>query len=163
MLPVILLGRSGSAQDPPPTERPAYEFLRFNEDWSMLRGVRDAQKTDFWDPIKYIPLNEDGSTWLSTGGSARMRWEGWQNFGFGAAPNNDDTFLLWRILAHADLHVGESFRAFVQGKHAYSTDRDLPGGNRPIDRDTIALEQALVQFDEQQDLTIRPGGEYPRC
>ncbi len=158
---VILLGRSGSAQDPLPIERPHYQLLRFNEDWSMLRDVPDAQKTDFWDSIKYIPLNEDGSTWLSTGGSARMRWEGWHNFGFGEAPNNDDTFLLWRILAHADLHAGESFRAFVQGKHAYSTDRDLPGGNRPIDRDTIALEQAfvdvVVQFDEQKDLTIRPG------
>ena len=69
-----------------------------------------------------------------------------------------------QILAHADLHVGRSFRAFVQGKSAYSTDRDLPGGNGPLYRDSIALEQAFVdvvaKLDEGVDLTLRPGRQH---
>ena len=59
-----------------PFQRPTYQFLRYNEDWSALRGVSDSELTDFWDPIKYIPLSEDGETWLSTDGSIRLRYEG---------------------------------------------------------------------------------------
>src|SRR6266576_5522216 len=65
---------------PPPGEpkRPAYQIGsagRFNEDWSVLRGV-DLDKTDdFWDRLKFIPLTTDGSVWLSFGGQARERAE----------------------------------------------------------------------------------------
>ncbi len=84
-------------QEPPdPVVRPGYQFLRQDEDWSVFRDVPDAQLTDFWDPIKYIPLNEDGSSWLSTGGRLRLRWEGWHNFGFGEVDPNDDNFFLYQ-------------------------------------------------------------------
>ena len=39
--------------------RPTYQFLRYNEDWSELRGVPESELTDFWDSIKYIPLSDD--------------------------------------------------------------------------------------------------------
>jgi hypothetical protein len=161
-MPVVLLVQPVSAQQAAePIQRPAYQFRRYDEGWSLLRGVPDMEKTDFWDHAKYIPLSEDEETWLSTGGHLRLRFEGWNNFGFGAAPNHDDTFLLWRFTAHADLHVGRSFRAFVEGKTAYSTDRDLAGGNSALFRDPLALEQAfidvVVDLDEDRDLTFRPG------
>ncbi len=57
---------------PAEVERPRYTFLRYKEDWSVLRGADPATLTDLWDPIKYIPLNEDGSMWVSFGGSTRL-------------------------------------------------------------------------------------------
>ncbi len=142
-------------------QRPKFSFLRFNEDWSSLQGADESQLNDPWDGLKYIPLSEEDDIWLSLGGHARLRYEGWSNFGFGGAPNNDDNLLLWRISTHADLHVGENMRAFVEAKHAYATDRDLAGGNRTLERDSLALEQAFVDYviplADGQSLTIRPG------
>jgi len=33
---------------------PAYKLLRYEEDYSYLKDP--SRRTDFWDPIKYIPL-----------------------------------------------------------------------------------------------------------
>ncbi|MFQ5445246.1 MAG: alginate export family protein, partial [Nitrospinales bacterium] len=50
---------------------------------------------------------------------------------------------------------------FVEGKSALSEGRDLPGGRRTIDVDTIALQQAFIDFrfhlPRQTTLTLRPG------
>ncbi|MHC4422795.1 MAG: hypothetical protein ACYS1E_19705, partial [Planctomycetota bacterium] len=122
---------SGQDQPEPVTlERPKYNFLRHKEDWSVLKDVPRDQLTDFWDPIKYVPLNDDGSIWASFGGSTRLRLESWWDFAWGTEPpgvDTDDTFLVWRTLVHGDFHFGENIRAFVQGKSALATDRDLLG------------------------------------
>jgi hypothetical protein len=130
----------------PTIKRPAYTFLRFNEDWSVLRGGSPAGGGDLWDPIKYVPLNENGDVWMSFGGHFRARWEVWRNFNFGDAPTDSDDFLLYRGSFHADLHVHDWLRGFVEVMSAYSTDRRLPGGNRAVDRDPLALEQAFVDL-----------------
>jgi hypothetical protein len=156
---------SAGGQDPAEpveSERPKFNFLRYKEDWSVLKDVPREQFTDFWDPIKYVPLNEDGTIWASFGGSARLRLESWWNFAWGTEPPDaDDTFLLWRALVHGDFHFGEHVRAFVQGKSALSTDRDLAGGRRALDVDTLALEAAFVDlklsFDEDVTFVLRPG------
>jgi hypothetical protein len=160
-----LIGVSSSAgqdqEQPQTVERPKYGFLRYQEDWSVLKDVPRDQLTDFWDPIKYVPLSDDEVIWASFGGSTRLRLESWWNFDFGPPPNADDTFLLWRALVHGDFHFGENVRAFVQGKSALSTDRGLKGGKRFLDVDTIALEAAFVDlkvdFDDEASLVVRPG------
>ena len=139
----------GVGQDEVPAtelERPRFTFLRYQEDWSVLRGADPASLTDFWDPIKYIQLNEDGSMWVSFGGSTRLRMESWSNFTFGDTSESNDVFVLWRALLHADFHIGENVRAFIQGKIAQSSSRSLPGGRRVLDVDSIDLEQAFVDF-----------------
>jgi hypothetical protein len=156
---------SGQDQPEPVTlERPKYNFLRHKEDWSVLKDVPRDQLTDFWDPIKYVPLNDDGSIWASFGGSTRLRLESWWDFAWGTEPpgvDTDDTFLVWRTLVHGDFHFGENIRAFVQGKSALATDRDLLGGRRTLDIDVLDLEAAFVDltlpFDEEVSLVLRPG------
>ncbi|MHC4219623.1 MAG: alginate export family protein [Planctomycetota bacterium] len=142
-------------------ERPKYQWLRWQEDWSVLRDVPREQLTDFWDPIKYVPLNDDGSIWASFGGSTRARVESWWNFGFGDSPAADDTFVLWYAMVHGDFHFGENVRAFVQGKSSLSTPRTLAGGTRPLDVDTLALEAAFVDLKvdlgDAATLVVRPG------
>jgi alginate export protein len=148
---------AGSEVDGP--DRPKFNFLRFQEDWSALREIPPSQRSDPFDSIKYIPLTADGSLWLSLGGRMRFRLENWSNFAF-AAPN-DDTFLLTRIFLHGDLHLGENLRVFVEGKSAHSTDRNLPGGRRTQDVDVLELQQAFIDLriplGADAAFTLRPG------
>ena len=144
----------------PTAERPTYKWLRFEEDWSFLRDAEPGDAADIWDRIKYVPFSERRSVWASFGGQMRLRLESWQNFLFGSPPNDDDTFLLWRLLLHADVHLGRKVRFFVQGKSALSTDRDLPGGERILDVDSIDLEQMFFDLEipiGDVSLTFRPG------
>src|SRR6266403_1876949 len=113
-------------------KRPAYQIGsagRFNEDWSVLRGV-DLDKTDdFWDRLKFIPLSPDQNVWLTIGGQARERVEYFRQFLFGnSEPKQSDGYLLSRYRLSADLHVTRYFRMFAEGRSAFALDRDLQGG-----------------------------------
>lgn len=135
--------------------------LRQNEDWSDFDPANaDSQSIyQYIDPLKHINLSDDGSVWLSVGGSARARYEHYENYKF--TPKYDDGFLLTRVLLHGDLHVGDNLRFFVQGKSAFSTERSLAGGQRTTDSDELALQQAFADvvfdFDEHGQLVIRGG------
>ena len=60
--------------DESPTSTRTYHLLREDDDWSFLADP--AQRQDFWDPIKYIPLRSGRNDWfLSMGGEARETWE----------------------------------------------------------------------------------------
>ena len=58
--------------------------VRYDEDWSVLRGVDLSKTDDFWDRVKFIPLNQDQSVWLSLGGQVRQRLEYFNQFKLGA-------------------------------------------------------------------------------
>ncbi len=137
-------------------DRPKRRLLRFEEDWSEFQA-RDG----FWDSVKRISLNESGSRWVGFGVELRSRLEVFKGFGFAAPAEGDDAFLLNHVLAYADLHIDESFRIFVEGIHANSTGRDLPGGNRPLDVDIADLMNAFADFNidvaERVSLTLRAG------
>lgn len=121
--------------------RPAYQAVRFEEDWSAFEPPKDGAG-DRYDPIKNIHLSE--RLRLSLGGDARVRLEDWSNFGFGR--ENDDSFILYRAFLHGDLRYGRHLRVFVQTKHAAVTDRGLPGGNREIlDMDDVDFWNTFVE------------------
>ena len=143
-------------------QRPAFDVLRFREDWSDARGLGAASAPDLWDPIKHVSLSDDGSIWASFGGQVRLRLEHWENFDFGGAGTRDDTFLLTRVRAHADVHVGPHLRVFVEGQSALSTDRDLPGGRRTLEVDELDLQNGFVDLripvlDDRGTFTARIG------
>src|ERR1700716_1560352 len=62
------------AQAPPPAselQRPALQIGsagRFNEDWSVLRGVDLGATDDPLDRLKFIPLTSGGAVWVGRGG-----------------------------------------------------------------------------------------------
>lgn len=150
------------AVEPKKSDRPKFDkSLRQNEDWSKFDPETAKGEGLFsrLDPLKHIDLNDDGSVWLSAGGSARARYEHYENYKFD--PKYDDGFLLTRVRLHGDLRAGEHFRAFVEGKSAFSTERSLSGGQRTADTDELALQQAFVDFilpvGSQTTLTLRPG------
>ena len=137
-------------------ERPQYQFLRQNEDWSVLATV---EKPTGWDRLKYVRLSSDGRYWASFGGTARLRTERWRRFDFSDTEN--DTFTLGRLLVHGDFHLGRRLRLFVEPKVAVASDRELPGGQRTIDVDTLDLQQGFVDFiwpgKESRRVTLRIG------
>src|SRR2546428_3469501 len=120
---------SQAASEP---NRPAYQIGsagRFDEDWSVLRGVDLGNTGDFWDRLKFIPLTRDQSVWLTLGGQVRERGEYYRQYLFGASePKQSDGYLLSRYRLSADLHVTQYFRVFAEGRSAFALDRDLAGG-----------------------------------
>jgi hypothetical protein len=134
-----------SAQAATP-ERPKYNALRFEEDWSFLRDYSGPK--DVFDAIKYVPLNEDGSIWVGFGGQVRQRVEVWQRYNFAQTPGakSNDAYLLSRLRFYTDLHLTKYLRLFAEGKSSLSTDRDLPGGVRPIEEDQIDLQNGFVEL-----------------
>ena len=152
--PSVAAPRPGTGAGP----QPPYGVSRWNEDYLYLRDP--ARRTDFWDPLKYIPLNEAGDWYLSLGAQARYRYERYEDNNVGAGPQDDTGFHLLRGLFHADLHLGPNFRVFAQGKTALEDGRT--GGPRPADKDTFDLQQLFADVilplnDDGMTLTLRGG------
>ena len=74
-------GQSDEKSKDEPTP-PAYKLLRYEEDYSYLKDP--SRRTDFWDPIKYIPLWGRDDWYLSLGGEVRERYEFYHNQDAGA-------------------------------------------------------------------------------
>ena len=146
---------AGFTQSPPSsTSPPPYQALRYDEDWTYLSDR--SQRSDALDTLKYIPLNDRG--YLSLGGEARLRYEYFNQFNFGAGPQDDDGYLLQRFLLHADSHFGKRVRVFTQLQSAISSGRT--GGPRPTDDDRLEAHQAFLDLkfgDEAKALTLRVG------
>src|SRR5437588_9691318 len=154
-----------AGQPPGEPKRPAYQIGsagRFNEDWSVLRGV-DLDKTDdFWDRLKFIPLSPDQNVWLTIGGQARERGEYFRQFLFGnSEPKQSDGYLLSRYRLSADLHVTRYFRMFAEGRSSFALDRDLVGGRTTAYVDELDLlngfADIMIPLGEQASVTLRGG------
>ena len=145
------------AQADPPLQRPQYQLLRYEEDWSPLRDPR--LRTDWWDRLKYITLGRGGAAYLSFGGDLRLRYEAYRNPGFGADPPNPGGYLLQRYLFHADLHPGRRLRVFLQLQSSLESGR--AGGPRPFDADALELHQAFAEvrlgLGVDADVVLRAG------
>lgn len=145
MLPTFSWAADAADDSTADYEVPAPRFLRYDEDWSVLADVPQQAVTRS-HRHKYVKLTADGNVWASFGGHARLRIESWNGFAFGTPDPDRDTFALWRILTHMDLHWGKTFRWFTEIKHADASDRTLPGGKRPLDVDQLTFEQLFVDL-----------------
>lgn len=139
--------------------RPKPNLLRYEENW---QGLKTLPQTDLLDPLKFIFLNSDGQVYLSFGGQLRLRGEGFSNFGFANKADPDKSrYGLGRLHLHADLHVYDYVRLFVEGRTAWATDRLMPGGQRAIDVDALDLQNGFLDlklpFGQQGGLTLRTG------
>ena len=143
-------------------KRPSYQIRRFDEDWSVLKGVDLSATGDFWDRLKFIPLTRDESVWLSLGGQVRERAEYYRHYLFGAStPDDTDAYLLSRFRLSADLHITPYVRIFAEGKAAFSLDRSLAGGRTNAYVDEFDLQNGfadiMIPLGEQDSVTLRGG------
>ncbi len=146
----------GQAPNPTPSlSPPSYQQQRYEEDWSYLSD--SARQADPLDKLKYISLNKPG-WYVSLGGEARIRYEYFSEFAFGAGPQDDNGYLLQRYLLHADWHLGKRWRVFTQLQSGIEKGRN--GGPRLTDDDRLEVHQAFLDFktgDEGDSLVLRLG------
>ena len=157
-LPYLLFATLAPLSLPAQTKQapPAYLELRWDENWSYLRD--NAQRHDYLDPLKYIPLHH--SDWyLSLGGESRTRYELFLHAGFVSAPETPNGFVIQRYLFHADAHFGPHMRVFVQAQSGLENGR--VGGPRATDRDVLEIHQGFVDLatsaDAKKAVTFRLG------
>lgn len=128
--------------------------LRFDEDYSYLADP--ALRSDFWDPIKHIGLSNDSRFYVSFGGEWRERYEYSKGYLFSPDP---DSVVLHRLMLHGDLHLGDSFRSFVQLSTLGESGRD--GGPLATDKNNLDFQQAFIDvshaFDEDERAIGRVG------
>lgn len=138
-------------------ERPAFNSSRYKEDYQFLKNP--AKRTDFFDPLKYIPFNKSESLYLTLGGETRQHFEFISNNNWGKGVQDDNGYYLQRYLLHGDLHAGDRTRFFVQFMSGIETGRE--GGPRSVDKDWLDLNQGFVDFDlwgkSGQRLVLRAG------
>jgi hypothetical protein len=134
---------------------PTLTVERYREDWSVLADP--AKRTGRWtEPFKYIPLDQSGQAYLTTGIEIRERYEGYDGQNWGSS--RDQHYLWSRVMPYADLHVG-SVRVFAQPILAYAT--GLKPGPTPIDRTGVDLLQGFVDvvhnFGPETSLRVEVG------
>jgi Alginate export len=157
-LSVVLAACSVRLRAQPPTPKPSpppYLPQRYDEDWSYLRD--HSKRLDPLDKLKYIPLNDRG-WYVSVGGEARIRYEYFSEFAFGAGPQDANGYLLQRYLLHADWHLGKRIRVFTQLQSGIENGRN--GGPRLTDDNRLEIHQAFVDLKfggEETSVVIRMG------
>jgi hypothetical protein len=128
--------------------RPFIGILRTDEDWSFLKDP--ANRTELWDPLKYITLGKE-DWYLSLGGETRQRYEIYHNFPFSPPPppndpSDDNGYYLMRYMLHADLHLGQSVRLFAQLKTGIPIDKSFVTG---VDKDELGFLQLFFELNSQ--------------
>jgi len=123
-----------------PMDLHRYPLPTYEEDW---RALQTRNRTDVWDPVKFVPLSADGTISLSLGGELRVTYERFGNQSFGLTPPDPDGYFLQRYLLHTDLRAGSHLRVWTEFNSGLENRRI--GGPRPvIDEDKLDLHQAFV-------------------
>jgi hypothetical protein len=145
--------------DPAPDPaRPPLNPFPAEQNWSFLAD--SAKRKDFFDPVKYIPFGENPQLYLSLGFEYRIEYEYFDNWMFGAGPQDHNGYLMNRVMPHFDFHAGRYFRLFSEFEFDFIDGRN--GGPRPqIDEDRGDVHQAFVQIgshvSSSRGISLRAG------
>jgi hypothetical protein len=141
----LIGGASGmaSAEPSPAPPAPQFQLIRFDEDYAYLASAERPLTS--WEQLKYVPLDDSGSAWISFGGELRERWEYQRNPDFGAERGRSSVWLQ-RATMSADLRLGP-LRLYGQLLHAVESGR--PGGPSPVDENRLDVQNAFLE--------LRPG------
>jgi hypothetical protein len=126
------------------------------EDWSFLKDP--GKRTDFWDPLKFIPLGGE-DRFLTLSGEIRFRPEGFRIRGVGEIPSTIDSYFLQRYLFGADLHLNQRFRVYTEIQSGLINGK--LNSPRPTDKDSLDLHQVFLEWKEKlrgsREFSLRVG------
>lgn len=135
---------------------PAYQLMRYDEDWSSLSDP--LKRSEWLDSLKYISLGRLG-WYLTLGGEIREKFELLDQPGFGIGPEDQNGYFLQRYLLSSDFHLGPRFRFFTEFQSGLEDGRK--DGPRPTDLDRLDIHQAFLDWhvagSETQGVTLRVG------
>lgn len=131
--------QAGNCQAVP--ERPAIKFFRWQEDWSVLANPCVPREPG--DALKYMPLSStDPRKYVSLGATLRERFVDSDPVLFGVAGGHRQAYLLQRLGVHADMHLTDATRVFVQVGSALA-----PGLSNPSSAAANRLDLWLAFLD----------------
>ncbi|MDN3674358.1 alginate export family protein [Flavobacterium branchiarum] len=143
----LFLGSSVSAQN--------FKLLRYDENYESLKDSAN----NFYEKLKFIPLNQEKDFYLSFGGEARYEYVDFNNEDWGRLNIGNNNFLLQRYDLHADIHLGKKFRVFTQLRSALQDGRI--NGPRGIDEDQFNVQNLFLDVNvwqkEDKKLIVRAG------
>jgi hypothetical protein len=130
----------GPAADP---ARPPLNPFPAEQNWSFLAG--SSRSPDLFDPVKYISLGDSPQLYFSLGFEYRFEYEYFDNWMFGAGPQDHNGYVMNRIMPHFDLHASSDFRLFSEFEFDFEDGRN--GGPRPgIDEDRGDVHQLFLEI-----------------
>jgi hypothetical protein len=133
-------GHAQTMDDTPAPVRPNIDFYRWQEDWSVLADPRIAR--EFGDALKYMPLSKDDpKRYLSFGVTLRERFVSIDPPFFGTVSGKHQDYLLHRLEVHADAHLTDHTRMFVQLENALAPWLKNP---TPVDANRLDLRLAFL-------------------
>ena len=114
---------------------------RWTEDYRFLDDTSKA--TDPFDALRYHRLSE--TAWLQLGAEARYRADALDKPFFGLRGIEDDSYVMQRLQAHADLHLfDDAVRTFVQVENTRAFGKDLYS---PNDESRNEVRQAFIDLN----------------
>lgn len=132
-----------------------FKLLRYDENYEFLK---DSSR-NFYENLKFVPLNKEKNFYLSFGGEARYEYVDFNNEDWGRLNIGHNNFLLQRYDLHADIHLGKTFRVFAQLRSALEDGR--VNGARGIDEDQLNVQNLFLDVNvwQQKDkkITVRAG------
>lgn len=139
LAPSLLLLADIALGNPLEQQRPLRPGLpRWMEDYRFLEDER--KQTDPFDALRFHRLSE--SSWLQTGGEIRYRADSIEKPFFGLRGSNDDSVLMQRLQAHADVHLFDGgLRIFTQVQNTRAWGKDSPS---PTDESRNDIQQAFM-------------------
>ena len=154
------------AQTPDPTppgppiaaDRPHLNPFPAEQNWSFLA---DAEKqSDTFDRLKYLRWGNNNQQYASLGFEYRSEYEYFDNWAFGAGPQDHSGYALIRLMPHLDLHDGPDLRFFTEMTFNYAPGRN--GGPRPnLDEDRADFHQGFLEIgphtSQQHGSSLRLG------
>lgn len=134
-------------------QKAVFQKLRYDDDVTYLK---DSSR-NWYEKIKYIPLDRNENYFASFGGEARLQYTNTVNDKWGDESDEGDGYLLSRYLLHADVHLGV-FRTFFELQSSLANSKVDPS---PVDENQLDIHQAFLDIDfirkEKQQLTLRTG------
>ena len=123
---------------------------RWSEDWSTFGDMAPllypevTSTNNFWDPIKYIPLNESGESYLSFGGEFRLAYEVYDDKDMGISNVGDQKTMQLRLASHMSWHLNRNWRIF--GNLGYARVDDREGGKKSADETDIDIWELFLGY-----------------
>jgi len=121
-------------------EAPSFSVFRQNENYEYLKDKENnPYEEDFFDFIKFIPLNKNKDIYLSLGGQFRPRFEHYSNRLWKG--KEDQNFYSQRFTFHTNLALGKHIRIYGELYHGYTSHEE-----EFAEYDEIDLHQAFIDF-----------------
>ncbi len=136
----ISLGLFAQEDTSEKSEPPAFNIFRAEEDYTYLRDTeKNPYEEDTFDVLKFIPLNEAGTAYLSFGGQFRPRFAHYTNRLW--EEEEDMSFYSQRIALHTNVVFNEKFRFFGELYHGYTShEKEI------VEYDVLDYHQAFLEY-----------------